>query len=88
MVRHGGGSFDATTKVNDALKLKIADGEVLISIDTTAVGARSATTTKKLMVVASGVARLEEVGHGRPPGRGDLVIYVAGDVAAVMVSKQ
>ena len=34
MARHGGGSFDATTKVNDALKLKIADGEVLISIDT------------------------------------------------------
>jgi len=32
MVRHGGGSFDATTKVDDALKLKIADGEVLISI--------------------------------------------------------
>jgi hypothetical protein len=34
MARHGGGSFDATTKVNDALKLKIADGEVLIWIDT------------------------------------------------------
>ena len=32
MARHGGGSFDATTKVNDALKLKIGDGEVLIFI--------------------------------------------------------
>ena len=83
MVRHGGGSFDATTKVNDALKLKIADGEVLISIDTTAVRARSATTTKKLLVVASGVARLEEVGRGRPPGRCDLVVYMAGDVHGV-----
>jgi hypothetical protein len=40
------------------------------------------------MVVASGVARLEEVGHGWPPGRGDLVAYLAGDVAAVKVSKQ
>ena len=54
MSRHGGGSFDATTKVNDALKLKIADDEVLISIDTTAVRAQSATTTKELMVVACG----------------------------------
>ena len=37
------------------------------------------------MVVASRVARLEDVGHGRPPGRCDLVVYVAGDVAAVMM---
>ena len=88
MARHGGGIFDATTKSNDALKLKIADGEVLILIDTTAVQGRRATMTKKLMAVASGVARLEEVGHGRQPGRGDLVVHVAGDVAAVMVSKQ
>ena len=39
--------------------------------------------TKKLMVVASGVARLEEVGRGRPPGRCDLVVYMAGDVHGV-----
>ena len=31
MAGYGGGSFDAATKVNDALKLKIADDEVLIS---------------------------------------------------------
>ena len=42
------------TKVNDAVKLKIADDEVLISIDTTAVRAQSATTMKELMVVACG----------------------------------
>jgi len=28
MAGYGGGSFDAATKVNDALKLKIADDEV------------------------------------------------------------
>jgi len=37
MARHGGGSFDAATKVNEEVKLKIADDEVLISIYTTAV---------------------------------------------------
>ena len=44
--------------------------------------------TKELLVVASAVARLKEVGHGWPPGRGDLVVYLAGYVAAVKVSKQ
>jgi len=44
--------------------------------------------TNKLMVVARRVARLEEVGHDWPPGRGDLMVYVARDVAAIKVSKQ
>ena len=35
------------------------------------------------MMVASGVARLEEVGRGRPPGRCDLVVNMAGDVHGV-----
>ena len=31
MAEYGGGSFDAATKVNDVLQLKIEDDEVLIS---------------------------------------------------------
>ena len=60
MAGHRGRNFDAVMKVNHVLKLKMTNGAI-ISVDTPAIQAQSA-TPKKLMVVVndSGVNWLEE----------------------------